>query len=121
MTKLFIVGFDRKTTEDALFKQFADFGDVVRVKIITDQHTGLSKGFAFVDFDDEVGARLAVKELDGFEINERVLHVRFANRRTVESGVLEAHAAITNAPPPEEINQLKVKRPRIHKWQSISE
>ena len=76
MIKLFIVGFPKEMDEPALHTFFSDFGDVDTVKIITDQDTGLSKGYAFVDFMDETGARLAIKELDGSIMEDRTLSVR---------------------------------------------
>jgi RNA recognition motif-containing protein len=89
MIKLFCVGFPKDIDESALYTFFGDFGDVSEVKFITDQETGLSKGYAFVDFLDEVGANLAIKELDGTELSGRTLSVRLADkqprvRKTVE-------------------------------------
>jgi len=89
MIKLFCVGFPKEMDEAELHTFFSDFGDVSAVKIITEQETGLSKGYAFVDFLDAVGANLAIKELDGSELHGRTLSVRLADkqprvRKTVE-------------------------------------
>ena len=81
MIKLFIVGFPKDMDEPALQAFFSDFGDVKAVKLITDQQTGMNKGYGFVDFMDEAGARLAIKELDGTELQGRTLGVRLADQQ----------------------------------------
>ena len=81
MIKLFCVGFPKEMDQQGLHVFFSDFGDVAGVKIITDQETGQSKGYAFVDFLDTVGADLAIKELDGTQLEGRTLGVRLADRQ----------------------------------------
>ena len=109
MIKLFVVGFPKEMDEPELHTFFSDFGDVGAVKIITDQDTGLSKGYAFVDFMDEAGARLAIKDLDGATLEDRTLGVRLADkqprRRTpVVKPVSERQY--------EKVRQVKPRRPR---------
>jgi RNA recognition motif-containing protein len=81
MIKVFIVGFPREMEAGQLKELFDEFGDVHQVTLITDQESGQSKGYAFVDFLDETGARLAIKELDGTLLNGRILNVRLADRQ----------------------------------------
>jgi len=81
MIKLFTVGFPKEMDEAALHTFFSDFGDVATVKIITEQQTGVPKGYAFIDMMDETGARLAIKELNGAELNGRTLSVRVADKK----------------------------------------
>lgn len=81
MTRIFAVGFPREMTEAAIKALFDEFGDVAKLKLITDQDTGFSKGYAFIDFSDEVGARLAIKELDGSQFEGRTLNVRVADNQ----------------------------------------
>lgn len=81
MVKLFVVGLPRDMSESELAEIFGEFGDVHQVKLITEKDTGMSKGYAFIDFLDEPGARLAVKEMEGCNIDERTISVRVADKQ----------------------------------------
>ncbi|MGY3212847.1 RNA recognition motif domain-containing protein [Mucilaginibacter sp. HD30] len=109
MIKLFVVGFPKEMDEPKLHTFFSDFGDVVAVKIITEQDTGMSKGYAFVDFMDEVGARLAIKELDGSSFEDRTLNVRLADKQPRPRTSLEKPVAERQY---EKVRQVSSKRPR---------
>ncbi|UEG51485.1 RNA-binding protein [Mucilaginibacter daejeonensis] len=80
MIKIFIVGFPRTMDEPAIKRIFDEYGDVNTVTVITDEESGQSKGYAFVDMQDEVGALLAIKQLHGSELEGRTLNVRLADR-----------------------------------------
>ncbi|HYG15080.1 MAG TPA: RNA-binding protein [Bacteroidia bacterium] len=73
--KLFVGNVDFKATEDQLANLFADYGDVNSVKIITDKVTGRSKGFAFIEMDNDDQAEQAIENLNGYEFNSRALAV----------------------------------------------
>jgi len=109
MIKLFIVGFPKEMDEPELHTFFSDFGDVEAVKIITDQDTGLSKGYAFVDFMDETGARLAIKELDGSTLEGRTLGVRMADKQPRPRTPVVRPVAERQY---EKVRQVMPKRPR---------
>lgn len=64
------------TTEEALKAHFAQHGEVVEAKIITDRETGRSRGFGFVKMAE--GADTAIAELDGKELDGRTLRVNEA-------------------------------------------
>lgn len=60
---------------------FRQVGEVVHVKVVTDQETGRSKGFAFVEMaSDDLGAQ-AIEQLNGKEVGGRALRVTEANPR----------------------------------------
>lgn len=109
MIKLFIVGFPKEMDEPALQGFFSDFGDVQAVKLITDQQTGIYKGYGFVVFLDEAGANLAIKELDGSTMHGRTLGVRLAGKQTRPRTVLERPIAERQYL---RVRQPKEKRPR---------
>jgi RNA recognition motif-containing protein len=109
MIKLFVVGFPKEMDEPALQTFFSDFGDVAAVKIITDQQTGQSKGYAFVDFLDEAGAKLAIKELDGELLDGRTLNVRIADKQARPRTNTERPVADREY---QKVRQPKTKRPR---------
>lgn len=77
MKKLYVGNLSFKTTEDDLRELFSDYGEVSSINIITDRESGRSRGFGFVEMDEE-GADKAVEALDGKEFQERTLKVNVA-------------------------------------------
>lgn len=73
--KLYVGNVDFKATEDHLGELFAKYGDVDSVKIITDKFTGRSKGFAFIEMNNDEEAKKALESLNGYELNNRGLNV----------------------------------------------
>ena len=68
-------------TEDAVEALFAEFGTVSSVKIITDKYSGRSKGFGFVEMDDDAAAQTAIDALNDSEQQGRNLRVNQARPR----------------------------------------
>ncbi len=68
--------------EEDLEKQFAEFGAVASVKIITDKYSGRSKGFGFIEMESETEATAAIEALNGKEIDGRTLRVNKAHPRS---------------------------------------
>lgn len=56
MKKLFVGGLSFKTTEQGLADAFAKAGNVLSAIIITDRLTHRSKGFGFVEMENEADA-----------------------------------------------------------------
>lgn len=81
MTKLFVGGLPFSTTDDELGAAFTDFGTVTSAKVITDRETGRSRGFGFVEFDNDAEANAAVAGLDNKELGGRTIHVSVARER----------------------------------------
>jgi len=63
---------------------FAEFGAVLSVKIITDKFTHRSKGYGFIEMEDENEAAKAIENLDGKDVLGRNLKVSRANPRKNE-------------------------------------
>jgi RNA recognition motif-containing protein len=61
---IYVGNFSQSTTEQQLLDLFKPFGAVTSAKIITDQYTGASRGFAFIDMDSKDGAT-AIVTLNG--------------------------------------------------------
>jgi RNA recognition motif-containing protein len=59
---------------------FGEYGSVDSAAIINDRETGRSRGFGFVEMENEAGAR-AIEELDGKDYNGRNLKVNEARPR----------------------------------------
>jgi len=69
------------TTNGDLEKLFATHGTVRSANVITDRETGRSRGFGFVEMNDDAEARRAIEELDGYELDGRRLRVNEAKPR----------------------------------------
>lgn len=78
MTKLFVGGLPYAVTNDELNNLFSPFGTVLSAVIITDKFSGQSKGFGFVEMEDDNAAQAAIKELNDSEMNGRKIAVSVA-------------------------------------------
>ena len=61
-----------------LAKLFEAFGTVASAKVIKDRDTGRSKGFGFVEFENDDEAKAALEQLTGTEFSGRPLVVKEA-------------------------------------------
>jgi RNA recognition motif-containing protein len=80
-TKLFVGKLSYDTTNDTLQALFAQFGKVVSAQVIMDRDTNRSKGFGFVEMEDQAEAQKAINELDGKEFEGRTIAVSVAKPR----------------------------------------
>lgn len=80
-TKLFVGKLSFSTTDDSLRAQFAQYGTVVSAQVIMDRDTNRSKGFAFVEMEDQAAAQAAINALDGKEFEGRIIVVNVAKPR----------------------------------------
>lgn len=78
---IYVGNLDYNLREDELSEIFAEYGEVVSVKIIKDRETGRAKGFGFVEMANEAEGDKAVEELDGAEVNGRNMKVNKARPR----------------------------------------
>lgn len=78
MTKLFVGGIPYAWTNQDIEEQFAPYGPITSVFIPTDKFSGRSKGFAFVELEDDAMAAKAIEELNGKDIDGRKLGVSVA-------------------------------------------
>ncbi|MEJ2718047.1 MAG: RNA-binding protein [Deltaproteobacteria bacterium] len=70
------------TVEDELKDLFTAYGAVDSVKIISDQFTGRSRGFGFIEMADREEGMKAIQELNSTELGGRTLKVNEARPRT---------------------------------------
>jgi cold-inducible RNA-binding protein len=73
--KLYVGNLSYDTTEAALNTLFAEVGQVESVAIITDQRSGRSKGFGFVEMATEEAASEAIGRLNGQTLDGREINV----------------------------------------------
>jgi RNA recognition motif-containing protein len=81
MTKLFVGGLPYAVSDQELNDLFAEYGTVVSATIIMDRQTGRSKGFGFVELEDDAMAQKAVEEMNGKDVDGRSLAVSVARPR----------------------------------------
>lgn len=80
--KLFIGGISFNTTSEGLREWFAQAGTVLSADVVTDQFSGRSRGFGFVEMATPEEAQRAVAELNGRDLDGRALKVEVAKPRT---------------------------------------
>ena len=81
MTKLYIGNLPYTTTEDDLKNLFADYGTVLSATIITDRDSGRSKGFGFIELEDDAKAQESITALDKSAMGDRTIFVSVARPR----------------------------------------
>jgi RNA recognition motif-containing protein len=80
--RLFVGNLPFDATEAQVRDLIAGGGrNVHSVKIVTDKETGRSRGFAFVDVEDDAQAQAAITELNGKDFGGRALVVNEAQER----------------------------------------
>ena len=78
---MYIGNLAHDVTEDDLRNAFSEFGEVSSVKIIIDKFSGRSKGFGFVEMQNNSEADQAIKALNGKVLNGRSIKVNQAKPR----------------------------------------
>lgn len=78
---IFIAGLPYQITEHDLRELFEDYGTVSSAKIITDNFTGRSRGFGFVEMDDAEEGKRAIEQLNDAEYDGRTITVDVAKPR----------------------------------------
>ena len=65
---------DKAIDNKALHDTFSSFGNIMSCKIATD-HSGQSKGYGFVQFENEESAKNAIDKLNGMLMNDKQVYV----------------------------------------------
>ena len=81
-TKLFVGSLPWSIDDRQLQKTFEEHGTVVSAKIIKDRETGKSRGFGFVEMENQADAKNAIKALNDSAINGRNIVVNEAKARS---------------------------------------
>ncbi|KAI8548661.1 hypothetical protein RHMOL_Rhmol07G0291600 [Rhododendron molle] len=71
---IFIKNLDKAIDNKALHDTFSTFGNILSCKIATDP-SGQSKGYGFVQFDNDESAQNAIDKLNGMLINDKQVYV----------------------------------------------
>ncbi|MBN2515566.1 MAG: RNA-binding protein [Deltaproteobacteria bacterium] len=78
---IYVGNLSYSVTEEELQKAFEAFGKVTSVNIITDNYSGRSKGFGFVEMPGKEEAEAAISGMNGKEVGGRALNVNEARPR----------------------------------------
>jgi cold-inducible RNA-binding protein len=81
MYKLFVGGLPFAMSDDEFNDAFAAHGKVASAVIIKDRDTGRSKGFGFVEFENDDEGKAAEKAMNGTELGGRSITVNEARAR----------------------------------------
>lgn len=74
-TKLFVGSLAYSVTDQELEDFFAAIGKVNSAKVIIDRDTNRSKGFGFVEMENDEEAKAAIDQLNGKELNGRAIAI----------------------------------------------
>lgn len=75
MYKLFVGGLPFSTTDDELNQLFAAHGTVASATVVRDRETSRSKGFGFVEYENDDEGKAAEKALNGSDLGGRSISV----------------------------------------------
>lgn len=75
--KLYIGNLNYRVRENDLEQALSAYGNIDSVKVIKDRETGKSKGFGFVEMEDE-DAQKAINELNGSDFMGRQMVIKEA-------------------------------------------
>ena len=81
MKRIYVGNLSYQTTEEGLEAAFSEHGAVQSVAIISDRHTGQSRGFAFVEMTNADEASAAIDALNESQLDGRTLRVNEARPR----------------------------------------
>ncbi|UJR30292.1 hypothetical protein I4U23_017830 [Adineta vaga] len=71
--------------ERELFSYFSQFGDVTRLKLIRSKKTGASRGYAYIEFEDEDVARIAAETMNGYLMFRSLIKSRVMDRTKMDT------------------------------------
>ncbi|KAF5729226.1 cold-inducible RNA-binding protein B-like [Tripterygium wilfordii] len=95
-SRIMIKNLSYSTTEGTLQSEFSNFGQIAEVKLVKDEATKKSKGYAFIQYTCQDDAILALENMDQEEFDGRMLHIEIA--KPVRSSF--KGYPITSGPPP---------------------
>jgi RNA recognition motif-containing protein len=76
--KIYVGNLPDEVTEEELRQEFATFGEVASVSIVTDRYSGRPRGFGFVEMATVSQGQAAIAGLNGKLLKEQTLNVNAA-------------------------------------------
>lgn len=84
--KLYVGNLGYDVSDSDLEQLFAPHGTVDSANVISDRHSGQSKGFGFVEMGSDAEAQTAITALDGKDFGGRTIKVNEAKPRAATGG-----------------------------------
>jgi len=81
MKSIFVGNLPWSVTDADLQAKFAEFGNVISARVVTDKFTGKSRGFGFVDMEDS-DVEKAIAGMTGYKWGDREVTVNEARPKT---------------------------------------
>lgn len=81
ITKLFVGSLPWAVDDQKLGDLFSEFGSVVSAVVLKDRMTGRSRGFGFVEMENDQEAQEALEKLNGSDMDGRKIVVNVARPR----------------------------------------
>ncbi len=78
---IFVAKLDYGVSDSELNQLFEEYGTVDSSRVIMDRDTGRSKGFGFVEMNNDEEAMSAISALDGMDVRGRNIVVKKAEPR----------------------------------------
>ncbi|KAJ1916921.1 RNA-binding protein Cwf29 [Mycoemilia scoparia] len=105
---IFVGGLDFDLTEGDVICVFSQYGEIFNINLVRDRETGKSKGFAFLQYEDQRSTILAVDNLNGVKLLGRTLRVDHtkdykqpkSKEAFDEDGEIQAEPVMNAAPRP---------------------
>lgn len=79
---IFISNLSFDVNSNDLNELFQEYGEVSSAKVISDKMTGRSRGFGFVEMNDDAAGQKAIDELNQAEYDGKVINVSVARPKT---------------------------------------
>jgi RNA recognition motif-containing protein len=83
---IFVAQLNFRIQSEYLKEIFEEYGEVTSAKVITDQATGRSKGYGFVEMSNDNEGDKAIEELNGAEVEGKTIVVKKANPKPAGGG-----------------------------------
>ena len=84
--KIYVGNLAFSVTDDELQQAFSSFGNVTSARVVIDKMSGRSKGFGFVEIEDDGAADEAVNKMNGQTIAGRAVRVSEAKPQEPRTG-----------------------------------
>ncbi len=81
MKKIYVGNLSFDTGDSNLRDAFTAYGEVESAQVIMDRETGRSRGFGFVEMQDDGAAQQAITGMNGSDLQGRTLNVNEAKPR----------------------------------------
>ncbi|HZH97010.1 MAG TPA: RNA-binding protein [Flavisolibacter sp.] len=84
--KLFVAGLPYDLYDDELVEIFEKFGPLISAKVTLDRETGKSRGFGFVEMQNDQDGKDAIEHLNDISLGKKPLVVKQADERNNSGG-----------------------------------